>query len=202
MRKLRDDSTWNRLTPEQRDLLEGWLFDENLGYTKTLQRVRKVFGFTATVANLGRYYRRRARERQIPELLTAQLTACNVNQMSAGTSDLCSAAVKLVGKAALQWAAEKPDHLDQLASLTRILLESEDTEIRRARLRLAEKCFDFEAVAASQKELPQLRAYLSVVGDDQSLSHEEKLKRTHAILFGWDRAKTEPKPPEPPVSGN
>ena len=26
--KVRDDSTWNRLTPDQREGLEGWLFDE------------------------------------------------------------------------------------------------------------------------------------------------------------------------------
>jgi hypothetical protein len=38
-----------------------------------------------------------------------------------------------------------------------------------------------------QTAAAQSRAF--VVGDDQSLSHEEKLKRTHAILHGWDRMK-------------
>ena len=59
MRKMRDDSTWNQLTPEQRETLEGWLFDENLGYVETLERVQKEFGLEATIASLGRYYRRR-----------------------------------------------------------------------------------------------------------------------------------------------
>jgi arginine deiminase len=44
--------------------------------------------------------------------------------------------------------------------------------------------------AASLKELPHLRAYLAVVGDDASLSHDEKIERVRAILFGWDRAKS------------
>jgi hypothetical protein len=51
MRKMRDDSTWNRLTPEQRETLESWLFDENLGYAKTLERVQKEFGVEATIAS-------------------------------------------------------------------------------------------------------------------------------------------------------
>jgi len=63
MRKMREDSTWSLLTPEQRETLEGWLFEENLGYAKTLERVQKEFGVTATMASLGRFYRRRARER-------------------------------------------------------------------------------------------------------------------------------------------
>src|SRR5580658_4350172 len=73
MRKMRDDSTWNRLTPEQRETLESWLFDENLGYEKTLERVQTEFGLEATIASLGRFYRRRARERQAEELLDAQV---------------------------------------------------------------------------------------------------------------------------------
>jgi hypothetical protein len=32
MRKMRDNSTWKQLTSEQRETLESWLFDENLGY--------------------------------------------------------------------------------------------------------------------------------------------------------------------------
>jgi hypothetical protein len=39
---MRDDSTWNRLTAEQREKLESWLFDENLGYAETLVRVQAV----------------------------------------------------------------------------------------------------------------------------------------------------------------
>ena len=62
MRKMRDDSTWNQLSPEQRETLEEWLFDENLGYEKTVKRVREEFGLETTIASVGRFYRRRARE--------------------------------------------------------------------------------------------------------------------------------------------
>jgi hypothetical protein len=190
MRKLRDDSTWNRLTPEQRETLESWLFDENLGYAKTLERVQQEFGVEATMASVGRYYRRRARERQAEELVAAQTAASELNELPVSTDNLRAAAVKLVGKAVLKLASEKPTELEQLGSLTRLLLESEDNDIRRSRLKLAERYFDYEAAAAASKEWPRLRAYLAVIGDNTSLSHDEKIERVHAILYGWDRART------------
>ena len=190
MRKMRDDSTWNQLTIEQREMLENWLFEENLGYAKTLERVQKEFGVEATVASLGRFYRRRARERQVEELVEAQAAASELNDLPVNVADLREAAVKLVGKAVLKLAGEKPEELEQLVSFTKLLLDSEDNDIRRSRLKLAQQYFDYEATAAANKELPQMRAYLEVIGNDTSLSHDEKIKRVRAILFGWDRAKS------------
>jgi len=184
MRKLREDSTWSQLTPAQRETLEEWLFDENLGYAKTRARVQKVFGLETTVASVGRYYRRRARERQARELVEAQGAARALNALPVSVADLREAAVKLVGKTALTLAAERPEQVEALVAAARLLLESEDNEIRRARLRLAERQLDYEATAASQKELPHLRAHLADVGGNAALSEEEKHQRVHAILFG------------------
>ena len=49
---MRDDSTWNRLTAEQREKLESWLFDENLGHVETLAQVQKDIGVEATISSL------------------------------------------------------------------------------------------------------------------------------------------------------
>jgi hypothetical protein len=202
MRKLRDDSTWNRLTPEQRETLESWLFDDNLGYVKTLERVQKEFGLEATIASLGRYYRRRAGGRQVEELLEAQVTACELNNLLVSETSLRMAALKLVGKAVLKLASEKPEQVEQLASLTRLLLDSDDNDIRRSRLKLAERYFEYEATAAAQKDMPQLRAYLAVIADNTNLSHDEKIERVQAILYGWDRAKTDMNGQDKPNNGN
>ncbi len=188
MRKPRNDSTWNQLTPGQRELLESWLFDENLGYAKTLERVQQEFGVETTIASVGRFYRRRARERQVEELVEAQAIADALNDLPVDAEGLRAAAIKLAGKAVLKLVSEHPDRLDQLASLARLLLDSEDNDIRRARLKLAQKCFDYEATAASQRELPHLRSYLKVVADDDSLSPDEKRERVHAILYGWEQS--------------
>ena len=186
---MRDDSTWNQLTPEQRETLESWLFDENLGYVKTVERVQEEFGLEATIASVGRFYRLRARGRQVAELVEAQAAASELNGLPVSVASLREAAVKLVGKAALKLVGEKPQELEHLVAFTKLLLESEDNDLRRSRLKLAQQYFDYEATAESLTELPQLRAYLKVVGDDTSLNHDEKLKRVHAILYGWNGSK-------------
>ena len=134
--------------------------------------------------------------------MEAQATADELNDLPVSVASLRDAAVKLVGKSVLRLAGEKPEELEQLVSFTKLLLESEDNDIRRARLKLAQQYFDYEATAASVKELPQLRAYLKVVGDDASLSHEEKIGRVHAILFGWDRTKAGASGQAQPRNGN
>ncbi len=202
MRKMREDSTWNRLTPEQRETLEGWLFEENLGYAKTLERVRQEFGVEATMASLGRFYRRRARERQEEELLEAQEAAFDLKDLPVSVPVLREAVVKLLHKTVLKLAIEQPGEVEQLVSVAKLLLASDDIEIRRSKLKLAERYFDYEATAASQKDLPQLRAYMEAISDNTSLSNDEKLERVHAVLYGWDRAKSGVNGQDKPNNGN
>jgi len=152
MSKLRDDSKWNRLTPEQREKLEEWLFEENLGYAKTLKRVKEQFGLEATISSLGRYYRRRAQERQMEEFLDAQEIAYQAKDLPLNVPVMREGLVRLLYKAALKLAVEKPGEVAELAAVMKLLLASEDNEIRRARQKLAERYFDYDAVADCQKE--------------------------------------------------
>jgi hypothetical protein len=198
---MRDDSTWNRLKAEQREKLESWLFDENLGYVETLARVQKEFGVDATISSLGRFYRRRARERQSGEMLAAAVQANELNEMPVSADTLRAAAVKVIGKAVLKLAIEKPGQVQELAALTKLLLESQDNEIRLGRLKLAERYFHYEETAAAWDELPKLKAYLEAVGADQSLDDKAKLERVQAILFGAHRRKNQADGNGPPKNG-
>lgn len=188
IRKVRDNSTWNQLVPEQLERLDGWLFDENLGYAKTAARVQKEFGIKATIASVGRYYRRRARVRQAEELVEAQLAAEGLNGLGVDANTLRAAVLKLVGKAALNLASEKPEELEQLASLSQILLDAEQNDLRRGRLELAERCFDYERTVESLDDMPQFRAYLEAIWDNKRLSHDQKVRRVKAFLFHWEKA--------------
>ena len=192
MRKLRNDSTFNRFTYEQRQALETWLFDENLGYAKTLERAQKELGIQTTIASIGRFYRRRALERQAEELMQAQLTADKLNDLPVRVSvaSLREAALKLVGKAALQLAAEKPDQPQQLLPFANLLLESERNDLRRSRLQLAQRYFDYEATAACQKELPRVRSYMVAIGHDPNLTEDEKTARIVDVIFGENRSRS------------
>jgi hypothetical protein len=186
MRKLREDSLGNKLTLEQRDLLEHWLFDDNLGYTEARERVQKEFGLETTVWSVSRFFHQRARERPIEQLVEASVSAGMVNATPISTASLREAAVKLAGKSALKLAGEKPNDMDHLVAFTRLLLESEENEIRRERLRLSQRQFDHAAMASTIEELPQLRSYLITVSDDGSLTEMEKLERIRAIILGKD----------------
>src|SRR5260221_14353690 len=124
MRKMREDSTWNGLTGEQRQKLENWLFERNLGYAEALKRVKKEFGVQASTTSLGRFYQRRARERQQAALLEAQSAATELNDLPVKGDSLRNAAMKLIGHFALNQAFEKPEELGPFMWLTKLLLAS------------------------------------------------------------------------------
>jgi hypothetical protein len=200
MRKIRDDSTWNRLTSEQHDKLDSWLFEENLGYEKTLERVHREFGLKSTVASVGRYYRRRAPQRQAEEILDAQSHARLLNILPVNVEELRSAVIKILAKTTLKLATETPDDLSQLMSLVKLLLDSEENDLRRERLKLAEKCFDYDAIAACQKEWPHHKAALEAIGNDASLSYDEKIEKVKKMFFGW-QYEEKGRENSPPPSG-
>ena len=187
---MRKDSTWNGLTAEQRQKLEGWLFERNLGYAETLERAHKEFGAQASAASLGRLYQRRAQERQQAALLEAQSAATELNDLPVKVDSLRDASMKLLGHFDLKQAIEKPGQLEPLMALTKLLLESRQNDLRQGRLKLAEQYFHYEATAASRKDLPQLGAYLKAIEDDDSLNAEAKLEKVKQLLYPGGGAKT------------
>ena len=183
MRKPRSNSNWNQLTSPQRELVEKWLFDEHLSYEATLARVKSEFGLEASRTSLFRYYRRRAKERQMADLIEAQAMSDAVAAPELSTDSMRAAAIKLVAKTTLKLACERPDQLKELESLTKILLLSEDNDIRRGRLKLEEEHFRYEAAAAASEEIPHLASLLLKINDDEDLSADAKMDKVHALLF-------------------
>ena len=188
-RRPRSDSNWKNLTMEQCETVEKWLFEERLSYPETAARVKKEFGLETSVASVGRYYRNRARVRRSLEILEAQVNADKLGMMPARTEELRAGAVKLVAKNAMTLGVERPEDMEGLNSLTRVLLKSEENEIRLRRVKLEERYYDFEANTMCAKELEKVRSYLRTVGDNENLSHEEKLERVIGLLFGKDKVK-------------
>jgi hypothetical protein len=202
MRKMRADSTWNGLTPGQLELLDEWLFEERLGYADALVRVEKEFGLQASLASMGRYYRSRSKYWQLMDLITAQRMAWEVNDLAVSTDDLRKATMKLLAKTVLKLAVEQPEQLEQLVSLTKLLLESESNGIRRSKVKLAEQYFHYEATAAIEKDLPYFKAYVDAIAADTSLSHDEKLKKIKAAFVCLDPYKSRKVEPDESKNGN
>jgi len=187
---MRKDSTWNRLTSKQRAKLEKWLFEGNLGYAEAVARAHKEFGVEGTVASMGRYYRRRAQERQPAELLEAQMAAAEVNDSPLKVESLRRAGMKLIGHLALKQAIERPGELEPLVRLTKLLLGCERNGVLQGKLKLAKRYFYREATEAARKEFAQLGAYLAGILEDASLDAQAKIEKVKQMLFTGEGSKS------------
>jgi len=151
------------------------------------------FGLEASKASVGRFYRHRAKVRQGMELLEAQVASDNLGVMPARTEDLRETTVKLL-------AMEKPEEQDELLQVMRLLLASEENEIRLRRVRLGEREHDFAANTACAQELRKVRSYLRTVAENESLTEEEKHGRALKLLFGRGNVPAEETNGEPAES--
>lgn len=144
MSKLRSDSAWSKLTAEQRETLEGWLFEENIGYKEALERAKQEFGMSASLTSLAVFYQRLAEERMQRELLGVQSLAGKIDKVEANWEDLGATAMTLVVKRMLQLAVASPGKVRELASLGRLLVANEAIDIKRRWVELEEEKRDEE----------------------------------------------------------
>ena len=62
-RKLRADSTFNKLTPEQRHLVGKWLTVDNMRYADAVQKFEREFGFKVGMTALSRIFQHHQEQR-------------------------------------------------------------------------------------------------------------------------------------------
>lgn len=151
MGKLRSDSKWNELTDEQRDTLEGWLFEENISYRDALDRLQKEFGITVGMTSLARFYQHLADKRMKEELLQAKQTAMDVEGTWIDGIEFGNAAMTLVTKRLIQVAVEKPNNTRELVSLARVIVANEEVEVKKAWLAM-EQDRQMEIAAKKDRE--------------------------------------------------
>ena len=132
MSKLRADSTWNGLTPEQREKLDEWLFEEGLSYPLARERVQKELGIECSISGVGRYYRRAVETRAVEKLAEAQDAATAVNRTGVKLKSLRSSALKVIGQRLLEKAMEGGD-VKELVALGRLMTE-EEVKMENARI--------------------------------------------------------------------
>ena len=68
MKKVRANALWNELSPENRKILDTWLFEKNMSYAKILPKARSELGFKGSVGSLCRYRKRRELERMLTDI--------------------------------------------------------------------------------------------------------------------------------------
>ncbi len=191
LKKVRSDSTWHGLRFEQCETVERWLFEENQGYEKTVERLKQEFGVETSKSSVARFFSYRARLRRATELLDAQVAADQLAAVPARKEDMREAAVKMLAQKAVVLATEKPEDVDKLMSVTKVLLDSEENDIRLRRVKLEERYYDLESNAACAKELQTVRSYLKALGENEYLDEKEKIDLVLKLLYGKDKVDVE-----------
>jgi hypothetical protein len=159
MKKLRSDSAWRKLTPEQQAQLDQWRFDENLSYKEILKQADAAFGVKASIPSLARFLGRRELMRESLEWERKNPLA---GRAGAGMTrdELEGMSLHLAAMAAYELSLAKPGKLrvKDLHGLMKILREERrlalDREVKAQRIKIQE----LQAITRASKDLPQKRS--------------------------------------------
>src|SRR5580692_8724678 len=121
MRKTKSDALWNALSPEQLEILDQWLFDENRSYAEVWPRAKNELGFKGSVASLKRYYARRRQERTLLLFKDLQKDLTVLNEAATDTSSLRAGAMKLLSAMLFQWMTDAPEKVKEWAPLAKLV---------------------------------------------------------------------------------
>jgi hypothetical protein len=179
--KLRCDATWAGLTSDQRETLEGWLFEENLGYTEVLERAQKEFGIAGSKMSLVRFYQRVAAERAQREFLELDTAVKEMKGMDVNINEMKSAAMCLITKRLMKLSLESPDKVKEMAWLGQVLVASEAQEVKRGWLNIGREKFELDFAAeclARKAEKPPSG------NEDGYAAEDEEVLKIRKHLFG------------------
>ena len=142
MRKLRSDALWHKLTPEQQNQVQHWLFVERLGYVRTHARMQKELGLNCSLSIIGPLYHYlnelRSHER---ETILQKLTDV-ITEPGADIQGIRTDALTVITKRLLDRSVERAD-TPEIAALGRVMLQGEACELERDRLELAREKIAF-----------------------------------------------------------
>ena len=129
MSKMRSDCVFSKLTLEQVETLEGWLFEENLNYKEALERAQKEFGIGGSLTGLRRFYGRLAKERG-RESLTEAMSACVEAAALGDNATLRAGLLTMANACAVQFMTESPKDIRQFTALLRALTSAQGQEMK------------------------------------------------------------------------
>jgi hypothetical protein len=179
MRKLRCDATWAALTPEQRETLEGWLFEENLGYPEALERAQKEFGVTGSRMSLVRFYQRVAAERAQHELLELDEAVKEMKGMDVNIDEMKSAAMCLITKRLMKLSLESPNKVKEMAWLGQVLVAHEAQDVKRGWLNIGREKFELVVAKERAEDPPE-----ALAGEEDYAAEDAEVLKIRKHLFG------------------
>jgi hypothetical protein len=136
-KKPRSDKKLAALNPQQRAILRGWLVDDNLSYAEARDRLWQDFRLRVSVGALSSFYAsdcfslRSSEAKDFAEHVVAELTASG--------DKFDEATLSLIRQKAFERAYARDGNLDELATLAKIIGDSQKLAIKAREVALAER---------------------------------------------------------------
>jgi|ERR1700722_1994137 len=168
MKKVRANALWNELSPENRKILDTWLFEKNMSYAKILPRARSELGFKGSVGSLCRYRKRRELERMLTDIDQLTGDAKEIVKGGVKAETLSEANMTVFNGYLFRALRAGPEHLKQLQPMFSLMLQNSrndalreikdgEHDIRRQAMAFAKEKLEHEVMKRQLKALRQLR---------------------------------------------
>lgn len=154
MRKLRCDALWNTYTPEQKQKLEEWLIEKNIGIRQVQRLAKKELGIDCGKSTIGRIYQYLIKFKAADEVSEAQSAAEELLNSGAKPDQVRDSSMTMISVRLLQKAMSDKASVKDLATLGRVILQSQERQIQEKRVDLARERFQFKAAQAALEVLP------------------------------------------------
>ncbi len=151
MRKVRKDAILHGLPLEQRQKVDGWLFDKGLTYQAVAQACACVFGVKVSRSSVGRYYERRMRE----ELRRKRKETIRREVEGIKKEERYEALLTRMGELALEGAEEWKGRRGWrwIIEITKLLIAARREQNERTLVMVKRKKFEMWAAKACLKQV-------------------------------------------------
>ena len=204
MKKTRKDAKWAGLSPEARNKLEKWLFEECMGFEEALKEAQRQFNFQGSISSLKRFYQRASEARMLTDAVNEAAGA----RPSLSEGEARTVAMKAVGNLLVRQITENPEDIKEWWVLAKLMLQSQENElrerlhreetelrerlhreksgIRREHLELARERFQWNAVDDAEKALPEIQELVRKRQDPKARTFDfnKAMNAVRLKLFG------------------
>ncbi len=130
MNKLRSDSAFCQLTPQQCDTLEEWLFEERFSYPKVVEKLKAEFGLETSLTGVRRFYKRLDWERLRQSLVdVVETSGWAVEALKGG--NLKPGMLLLANKCAFELMMKSDPPVRKVTALLRAITSAEARAFRQ-----------------------------------------------------------------------
>jgi hypothetical protein len=178
MKKKRADSVLDKLPPNQRATLEGWLFNDNLSYTDAAKKLWEDFNVRVSPSSLSSFWQECSQRRLLDRIASSGVKVNEaVGQFRKSQAQTLEAMEGMVGTIAFEKSMKDGDEFDPktIANFTSLMIEIKKLAIKEAELSL-----DQRRVILLEKKAKQADDAAEIV--ESKLSPEEKQKKLKSIF--------------------